>query len=267
MNDYADGKILVEKQGPITTVTINRPQDRNALDDDAARGLGRALWDFDGDDSQAVAVLTGADGAFCAGADLKQLAGSTGYLAWAGDVDGPTNPTLSKPVIGAVAGHAVAGGLGIALWCDIRVVDDSAVFGVFCRRWGVPMSDGTTVRLPRLIGQARALDMLITGRGVGADEAIAWGLATRKSPFGQVRDTAEELALQIAAFPQVAMRSDRQSAYEQSGLELYDAIAREKQLSLAAKASEAQSGAARFAAGEGRHGKISDGSYQATSTK
>ncbi|MBT6429765.1 MAG: enoyl-CoA hydratase, partial [Rhodospirillaceae bacterium] len=162
MKDYADGKILVEDQGPVTYVTINRLEVRNALDNDAARGLGRAMRDFDADDGQLVAVLSGTGGAFCAGADLKQVAGSAEYVAWAGDEEGPTNPTLSKPVIGAVAGHAVAGGLGVALWCDIRVVDDSTVFGVFCRRWGVPMSDGTTVRLPRLIGQARALDMLIT---------------------------------------------------------------------------------------------------------
>ncbi len=187
MTEYADGKILVAREGPVTTVTINRPEVRNALDNDAARGLGRALRDFDADDGQLVAVLSGVDGAFCAGADLKQVAGAADYVAWAGDTEGPTHPTLSKPVIAAVAGHAVAGGLGIALWCDIRIVDDSSVFGVFCRRWGVPMSDGTTVRLPRLIGQARALDMLITGRGVGADEALEWGLATRKGPLGQTR--------------------------------------------------------------------------------
>mgnify|MGYP001427370690 CR=1 FL=1 len=257
MKDYADGKILSETNGPVTTVTINRPEVRNALDNDAARGLGRALRDFDADESQLVAVLTGAEGAFCAGADLNQVANSSDYVAWAGDPDGPTHGTLSKPVIGAVAGHAVAGGLGIALFCDIRVVDDSSVFGVFCRRWGVPMSDGTTVRLPRLIGQARALDMLITGRGVGGDEAIDWGLATRKARLGDTLPAAQELALQIAGFPQIAMRTDRMSAYAQSGLTLEDAIGGEKRLSQAAKAQEAQSGAARFAAGEGRHGRFS----------
>jgi enoyl-CoA hydratase len=257
MTDYAGGKILRECEGPVTTITINRPNLRNALDNDAARGLGRALAEFDADDSQLVAVLTGANGAFCAGADLKQVAGSSEYVAWAGDAEGPTHGTLSKPVIGAVAGHAVAGGLGIALFCDIRVVDDSSVFGVFCRRWGVPMSDGTTVRLPRLIGQARALDMLITGRGVGADEAIDWGLATRKAPLGQTLDVALQLARQIAAFPQMAMRSDRQSAYLQSGLTLEDAVREEKRLSQEAKAAEASLGAARFAAGEGRHGEFS----------
>ncbi|MDA1098506.1 MAG: crotonase/enoyl-CoA hydratase family protein [Proteobacteria bacterium] len=258
MKRYADGKILLAAQGPVTTVIINRPEVRNALDNAAARGLGQAMRDFDADDSQLVAVLTGAGGAFCAGADLKQVAGSADYVAWAGDAEGPTAPTLSKPVIAAVAGHAVAGGLGLALWCDIRVIDDSAVFGVFCRRWGVPMSDGTTVRLPRLIGSARALDMLITGRGVGADEAMAWGLATRRAPMGKTLQAAEELARQIAEFPQIAMRSDRRSAYLQVGRTLEEAIKVEKELSLAAKAAEAQSGAARFAAGAGRHGQFSE---------
>ncbi len=258
MKEYADGKILVEIQGPVTTVIINRAEVRNALDNDAARGLGQALRDFDADDSQLAAVLTGTGGAFCAGADLKAVADSADYIAWAGDAEGPTNPTLSKPVIAAVEGHAVAGGLGIALWCDIRLVDETAVFGVFCRRWGVPMSDGTTVRLPRLIGAARALDMLITGRGVGADEAIDWGLATRRAPKGETRRAAEELARQIAAFPQIAMRSDRMSAYRQAGQSLEAAVQEEKALSQAAKAAEAQAGAARFAAGEGRHGDFGE---------
>jgi len=254
MKQYADGKILLETQGPVTTVIINRPEVRNALDNDAALGLGRALRDFDADESQLAAVPTGTGGAFCAGADLKAVADSVEYVAWAGDPEGPTNPTLSKPVIAAVEGHAVAGGLGIALWCDIRLVDETAVFGAFCRRWGVPMSDGTTVRLPRLIGAARALDMLITGRGVATDEAIDWGLATRRASKGETRQAAEELAYQIAAFPQIAMRSDRMSAYRQAGQSLADAVAEEKVLSQAAKAAEAQAGAARFAAGEGRHG-------------
>ena len=258
MKDYANGKILVTTKETVTTVVINRPEVRNALDNEAARGLGRALQNFDDDEEQLAAVLTGVGGAFCAGADLEEVADSPDYVAWAGDPEGPTHHTLSKPVIAAVEGHAVAGGLGIALWCDIRVIDDSAMFGVFCRRWGVPMSDGTTVRLPRLIGQSRALDMLITGRGVGADEAIQWGLATRKAPLGETLTTAQGLAHQIAGFPQIAMRSDRQSAYEQSGLALAEAIVREKQLSQAAKAAEAQSGATRFAAGEGRHGQFSE---------
>ena len=258
MKRYADGKILRETKGPVTTVIINRPEVRNALDNAAARGLGQAMRDFDADDSQLVAVLTGAGGAFCAGADLKQVAGSADYVAWAGDAEGPTNPTLSKPVIAAVEGHAVAGGLGLALWCDIRVIDETTVFGVFCRRWGVPMSDGTTVRLPRLIGSARALDMLITGRGVAADEAMAWGLAPRRAATGETRQAAEDLAGQIAEFPQIAMRSDRRSAYMQVGRTLEEAVKVEKELSLAAKAAEAQSGAARFAAGAGRHGQFGE---------
>ena len=259
MKDYANGKILVTTKETVTTIVINRPEVRNALDNEAARGLGQALQTFDDDEEQLAAVLAGVGRAFCAGADLKMVADSPDYVAWAGDPEGPSHHTLSKPVIAAVEGHAVAGGLGLALWCDLRVVDDSAMFGVFCRRWGVPMSDGTTVRLPRLIGQSRALDMLITGRGVGADEAIQWGLATRKAPLGETLTMAQGLAHQIAGFPQIALRSDRQSAYEQSGLVLVEAIGREKQLSQAAKAAEAQSGAARFAAGEGRHGQFSEG--------
>lgn len=254
MRQYADGKILVDVDDGITTVLINRPEVRNALDNQAARGLGRAMRDFDADPAQLVAVLTGAGGSFCAGADLKQVAGSSDYVAWAGDPEGPTAPTLSKPVIAAVEGHAVAGGLGVALWCDIRIIDETAVFGVFCRRWGVPMSDGTTVRLPRLIGTARALDMLITGRGVASEDALAWGLATRKAPKGETLAAAQDLARQIAQFPQIAMRSDRASAYAQHGQTLEDAVRIEKELSQAAKAQEAQAGAARFSAGAGRHG-------------
>ncbi|MDP6342145.1 MAG: crotonase/enoyl-CoA hydratase family protein [Alphaproteobacteria bacterium] len=256
MASYADGKILSESSGPVTTVIINRPEVRNALDNQAARGLAEAFRDFAADEGQRVAVLTGAEGAFCAGADLKEVATDDNYLAWAGDADGPTHPTLEKPVIAAVEGHACAGGLGVALWCDIRVVDETAVFGVFSRRWGVPMSDGTTVRLPRLIGMARALDMLITGRAVGSEEALQWGLASRLAPKGQARQVAEELAARIAEFPQVALRSDRQSAYMQNGRPLEDAIRIEKDLSLAAKRLEAGAGAARFAAGEGRHGSF-----------
>lgn len=253
-NSYADGKILAERRDGIAIVTINRPEVRNALDNQAARGLGQAMRDFDADPDLRVAVLTGAGGAFCAGADLNQVAGDADYVAWAGDPDGPTAPTLAKPTLAAVEGHAVAGGLGVALWCDIRIVDETAVFGVFCRRWGVPMSDGTTVRLPRLIGTARALDMLITGRGVAAEEAVAWGLATRMAAKGATLAAAEDLARRIADFPQIAMRSDRMSAYRQHGLTLDKAIEIEKALSLDAKAREAQVGAARFAAGAGRHG-------------
>lgn len=247
-------KLLVERNGPVTTVIINRPEVRNAVDTETARALAAAFAAFDADAEARVAVLTGAGGAFCAGADLKEIAAGASYEAWAGSEHGPTHPLLSKPVIAAVAGHACAGGLGLALWCDLRVVEPSAVFGVFSRRWGVPMSDGTTVRLPRLVGMGRALDMLLTGRAVGAEEALAIGLATRLVPAGQSRAAAEELARQLAGFPQIAMRSDRRAAYRQHGLPLEEAIRQEAELAQQAKEQEAQPGAARFAAGAGRHG-------------
>ncbi len=247
-------KIVVETQGPVTTITINRPQAKNALDNEAARGLADALRAFEADGEARVAVLTGAGGAFCAGADLKELGSGTDYFPWAGSDDGPLRAPLSKPVIAAVEGHACAGGLGVALFCDIRMVDDTATFGVFSRRWGVPMSDGTTVRLPRVIGQGRAMDMLLTGRAVGADEAIAIGLATRKVARGTTRAEAETLARQIAGFPPIAMTSDRRSAYESFDRDQASAIRREMELSLEARRQESQGGAARFAKGEGRHG-------------
>ena len=247
-------KNVVETQGPVTTITINRPQAKNALDNEAARGLADALRAFEADGEARVAVLTGAGGAFCAGADLKELGSGTDYFPWAGSDDGPLRAPLSKPVIAAVEGHACAGGLGVALFCDIRMVDDTATFGVFSRRWGVPMSDGTTVRLPRVIGQGRAMDMLLTGRAVGADEAIAIGLATRKVARGTTRAEAETLARQIAGFPPIAMTSDRRSAYESFDRDQASAIRREMELSLEARRQESQGGAARFAKGEGRHG-------------
>jgi enoyl-CoA hydratase len=250
-------KILIKRDGPITTIVIDRPQVKNALDNDAAHGLADALHAFEADPASRVAVLTGAGGAFCAGADLKELGGGTDYFPWAGSADGPLHAPLSKPVIAAVEGHACAGGLGVALFCDIRIVDETAVFGVFSRRWGVPMSDGTTVRLPRIVGQGRALDMLLTGRAVGADEAIAIGLATRKVARGTTRAEAEKLAAEIAAFPPIAMTSDRQSAYESFDRDQAAAIQREMELSLAARRQESQKGAARFASGEGRHGQFS----------
>ena len=243
-------KILVEAQGPVTTIIINRPQARNAL----YNGLADALRAFEADPEARVAVLTGAGGAFCAGADLKELGSGTDYFPWAGSDEGPLRAPLSKPVIGAIEGHACAGGLGVALFCDIRIVDDTATFGVFSRRWGVPMSDGTTVRLPRIVGQGRAMDMLLTGRAVGADEAITIGLATRKVARGTTRAEAETLARQIAGFPPIAMTSDRQSAYESFDRDEASAIRREMELSLEARRQESQSGAARFAQGEGRHG-------------
>ena len=261
MKEYANGKITAERDGPVTIVTINRAEVRNALDDESALALGVAFREFDADPDQQVAVLTGAGGAFCAGADLKALSKREPgvYLAWAGDAEGPTSPTLSKPVIAAVEGHAVAGGLGLALWCDIRIIDENSVFGVFCRRFGVPMSDGTTVRLPRLIGMSRALDMMITGRAVTGQEAIEWGLATRMAPQGQTLEAARELAHEIAKFPPLAMKGDRQSVYDQQGLELYAAFAREKELAEVAKQREANAGASRFAHGSGRHGDFKGG--------
>src|SRR5471032_139403 len=249
-------KIIVDRAGPVTTIVINRPQAKNALDNEAAHGLADALKAFDADNEARVAVLTGAGGAFCAGADLKELGGGTDYFPWAGSDEGPLRSTLSKPVIAAIEGHACAGGLGVALFWDISIVDDTAVFGVFSRRWGVPMSDGTTVRLPRIVGQGRALDMLLTGRAVGADEAIAIGLATRKVAKGMTRAEAEKLAAEIAGFPPIAMTSDRQSTYESFDRSQAEAIRREMELSLAARRQESQGGAARFAKSEGRHGSF-----------
>jgi enoyl-CoA hydratase len=251
----AGGKILFERDGPVATVTIDRPERRNALDRESARALRQAFDAFAADEALRVAVLTGAGGAFCAGADLKELAAGVDYEAWAGSREGPTHPLLPKPVIAAVAGTACAGGLGLALWCDLRVCDETAVFGVFSRRWGVPMSDGTTVRLPRLIGLSRALDMLLTGRPVEAGEALAIGLANRVVPRGQALAEGQALARRIAAFPQVAMRSDRQSAYRQAGLSFAAAIEEEDRLAQEARRLEARAGAERFAAGAGRHGE------------
>jgi enoyl-CoA hydratase len=248
-------KILVEKRGPVTTIVINRPEVRNALDREATDALGAALRAFESDDDSRVAVIYGDSGTFCAGADLKELASGVAYDAWAGE-DGPLSRPLSKPVIAAVAGHACAGGLGLALWCDLRLAEESASFAVLSRRWGVPMSDGTTVRLPRLIGTGRALEMLLTARVVPAAEAVQMGLATRVVPDGTARAAAEALALTISEFPQIAMRSDRQSAYQQEGLTMPDALQLEDELAREAKRIEAHVGAARFTAGAGRHGQL-----------
>lgn len=256
--DFASGKILLDWDGPVTTVIINRPDVRNAMDSEAVAGLTEAFKAFEQDDAQRVAVLTGAGGAFCAGADLKEMAGDANYIAWAGHPDGPLHPTLTKPVIAAVEGHACAGGLGVALWCDIRIADETAVFGVFSRRWGVPMSDGTTVRLPRTIGMGRAQHMLLTGEAVPAAQALDWGLVTKVVPAGTARAAAEELARRMVDFPQVAMRSDSRSAYQQSGLSLAGAIKNEMLLAETAKRQEAQTGAQAFAAGAGRHGRFDD---------
>lgn len=251
-------KILVERDEAVTTIVMNRPEVRNALDNESIGMLGDAFRAFDSDETARVAVLTGADGAFCAGADLKEMSKGAYYEAWSGSENGTLRAPLSKPVIAAVEGHACAGGLGVALYCDLRVADESAVFGVFSRRWGVPMSDGTTVRLPRLVGMSNALDMLLTGRAIGADEAKQMGLANYVVAKGQARAEAEALAHRMAEFPQVAMRSDRQSAYTQLGMTLDEAVLEEARLAEAAKRREAQTGAARFAAGSGRHGAFEE---------
>lgn len=247
----------VERRGPVTIVTINRPEVRNAVDTEHAQALYDAFLAFDADPSASVAVLTGAGGAFCAGADLKAV--STGSMkADPPGTDGPApmGPSrllLSKPVIAAVEGHAVAGGLELALWCDLRVADPDAVFGVFCRRWGVPLIDGGTIRLPRLIGQSHALDLILTGRPVGAEEAQRMGLANRVSAPGAVLEEAVALAEQIAAFPQLCMQQDRLSSYEQHGLPLDRALDVEW-VHGGRSLLEAMSGAARFRDGEGRGG-------------
>lgn len=254
-----EAKIRVEHDGSVTTLVLNRPSVRNAMDVEATRLLAEAIAAFDAEDAARVLVIWGAGGSFCAGADLKEMAGAGAvYVPWGSHERGPTARLMSKPVIAAVEGHAVAAGLGLALWADLRVCDETAVFGVFSRRWGVPMSDGTTVRLPRLVGQGRALDMLITGRPVDAREALAIGLATCVVPKGTARAEAEALARRLAEFPQVTMNSDRRSAITQWDLPLDQALRREADFAAAAKSRQAQAGATRFAAGAGRHGKFGE---------
>ncbi|QNP68621.1 crotonase/enoyl-CoA hydratase family protein [Streptomyces roseirectus] len=248
--------IQVETRERVTTVVMDRPERRNAVDGPMAAELADAFREFDADPDADVAVLWGAGGHFCAGADLKAVGTGRGNTV-AVDGDGPMGPTrlrLSKPVIAAVEGYAVAGGLELALWCDLRVAASDAVFGVFCRRWGVPLVDGGTVRLPRLIGLSRALDMILTGRPVPAPEAAASGLANRLVPPGTTRPEAESLARQLSAFPQTCLRNDRWSAYEQAGLPEAEALHAETEVGLASLRADGVAGAARFSAGEGRHG-------------
>jgi enoyl-CoA hydratase len=249
--------VRVERSDAVTTVILHRPDQRNAVDGPTALGLAEAFREFERDATARVAVLWGAGGTFCAGADLKALGSGSGTRLRP-DGDGPMGPTrlfLQKPVIAAVAGYAVAGGLELALWCDLRVLEETATFGVFCRRWGVPLVDGGTVRLTRLIGMSRALDLILTGRPVGAAEAERIGLANRVVPAGQAREEAEALARTIAAFPPRCVRSDRQSCLETWGLPIEAALAREFELGKATiDSGEALEGAARFAAGTGRHG-------------
>lgn len=257
----SESKVVVERNGPVTTVIINRPEVRNAVDNATAEALADAFRAFDSDDEQKVAVLWGAGGCFCAGADLKAIASGERKARYKADGDGPMGPSrlkLSKPVIAAVAGYAVAGGLELAIWCDMRVVEENATFGVYCRRWGVPLIDGGTVRLPRLIGQSHALDMILTGRPVGAAEALGMGLANRVVPVGQSRAAAEELAHQIAQFPQICMNIDRASVYRQWDLSFDDAMKAEFAEGIGAVAAEGQSGAARFRDGAGRGGTFGD---------
>src|SRR5262245_3255679 len=249
--------IRLERNDAVATIVIDRPEARNAVDGPSARALTDAFGEFERDDSLRVAVLWGAGGTFCAGADLKSLGTERG-LRVEDDGDGPMGPTrmaFTKPTIAAVEGHAVAGGLELSLMCDLRVAGESAVFGVFCRRWGVPLLDGGTVRLPRLIGLSRALDMILTGRPVDAREALAFGLANRVVATGQARDEAEALARVIAGFPPRCVRSDRRSAWEGVGLPLPAAMANEFSLGKVTRDSgESLEGAQRFAAGAGRHG-------------
>ncbi len=252
--------VHVERNGPVTTVVIDRPRARNAIDRATARALAEAFRSFDADPAASVAVLCGAGGHFCAGADLKAYVANPEEWRLDEEGDAPLGPTrmlLSKPVIAAVSGYAVAGGLELALWCDLRVVERSAAFGVFCRRWGVPLIDGGTIRLSRLIGHSRALDLILTGRQVDADEALAIGLANRVVADGEARAAAEALAAQIAAFPQTCMREDRLSSYEQWGLPLAEALRNECRHGRVALASgDARAGAGKFREGEGRHGRF-----------
>ncbi len=253
------GAVRVEREGPVTTVLLSRPERRNAVDGATAAALSEAFAAFDADPDASVAVLHGEGGVFCAGADLKAVGTEAGNRV-AADGTGPMGPTrmrLSKPVIAAVAGHAVAGGLELALWCDLRVADEDAVLGVFCRRWGVPLIDGGTVRLPRLIGVSRAMDMVLTGRGVGAQEALAMGLVNRVVPVGRGRAAAEELARALARFPQTCLREDRLSLLEQEGLDEPAAIANELAHGLRSL-RDVGPGLERFRGGAGRHGSFDD---------
>ncbi len=255
--------ILIERKYPVFTVIINNPETKNAVDGITAKKLVGAFKQFERDEKALVAVLWGANGTFCAGADLKAIArGLERQNRISEDGDGPMGPTrmfLSKPVIAAVAGYAVAGGLELALWCDLRVVEEDAIFGVFCRRFGVPLIDGGTVRLPRLIGLSRALDMILTGRPITAQEAHQWGLANRVVKKGTSKIEAEKLANDIAKFPQTCLRNDRISAFQQFDLPFEDAIKNEFKLGLKTlESGEYLLGSKEFLEGKGKHGKFSD---------
>lgn len=249
--------VRVEVDGPVTTVVIDRPEVRNAVDGPTAAALADAFRAFDADGTQRVAVLHGAGGTFCAGADLKAIGSERGNQV-TDEGDGPMGPTrmrLSKPVIAAIDGYAVAGGLELALWCDLRVAGGDAVLGVLCRRWGVPLVDGGTVRLPRLIGASRAMDLVLTGRPVDAWEAERIGLVNRVVPAGHALAEAQVLARSLADLPQTCLRQDRLSLLEQEGRDEADALANELRHGRVSLADGALEGAARFAAGAGRHGR------------
>ncbi len=248
--------VRVEDVGPVRVVVLDRPEVRGAVDGEHAAALLRAFSEFEEREDLHVGVLTGSGGHFCAGADLKAVAAATLPVHGYGEGPGPMGPTrlrLSKPVIAGIEGHAVAGGLELALWCDLRVVAQSAVLGVYCRRWGVPLIDGGTVRLPRLVGESVALDLVLTGRAVRSDEALRIGLANRVVPDGQARAAAVALAQELAALPQTCLRQDRASLLEQAGLDHHAAMANEWEHGLVSLA-EALEGAARFVGGQGRHG-------------
>lgn len=250
--------LRIEKKGPVTTVILDRPECRNAIDRPTAEALAEAFRAFEADDEAKVAVLWGDHGTFCAGADLKAVtAGKPVRISTEGDGPlGCTRMVLSKPVIAAISGFAVAGGFELAIWADLRVMEEGATMGIFCRRWGIPLIDGGTIRLPRLIGQSRAMDLTLTGRGVGAEEALSMGLVNRVVPDGTSREAAERLAGEIAAFPQICMKSDRQSMLEQWDLPFEEAIQNELKLGMMALASESLKGAQRFTEGAGRHGSF-----------
>ena len=252
--------VRVDRRGRVSVVILDRPDVRNAVDGEHAQALLEAFEAFEADEEARVAVLHGAGGTFCSGADLNAAATGQPWFVEPGQSGpagmGPSRLRLSKPVIAAVEGYAVAGGLELALWCDLRVASSEAVFGVFCRRWGVPLIDGGTVRLPRLIGLSRALDMILTGRPVGAEEAERFGLVNRLCPPGQALQVAVALAEQLAEFPQTCLRHDRLSAYEQDGLALEDALRNEWEHGRHALEHETVEGARRFASGVGRHGSF-----------
>jgi len=253
--------VRIEKDDHVATVIMNRPEVRNAVDHATAIELQAAFRAFEADPDAYVGVFCGDNGTFCAGYDLKSLANKNFNDIYEPEGEGPMCPSrmlLSKPVIAAIDGYAVAGGLELALWCDLRVMDEGAQVGVFCRRWGVPLIDGGTVRLPRLIGMGHALDLILTGRAVGAQEALAMGLCNRIAPKGKVREEAQKLAHEIARFPQLCMKTDRMSAYKQWDLDLVEALKNEGREGLKPLKAEAKSGAARFAAGKGRGGSFED---------